>query len=127
MLHGFPTWSQDWSAVATILEKDFDIVTMDFLGYGTSSKPKDHEYCVPESADCVEDLVEHLELPSVHLVCHDYGGMVTEELLDRHRLNKLPFQISSLAVLNRGIVYSEYRPTMLQRLLAKRVKDDQGY
>jgi pimeloyl-ACP methyl ester carboxylesterase len=117
MLHGFPTWSHDWAAVATLLEKDFDIVTMDFLGYGASDKPKAYNYSVPESADCVEDLMAHLKLSSIHLVSHDYGGMVTEELLDRRLSNKLPFQITGLAVLNRGIVYSEYRPTILQRLL----------
>jgi pimeloyl-ACP methyl ester carboxylesterase len=60
MLHGFPTWSYDYAAVAHDLERDHDVVTLDFLGYGASDKPKPYDYSVAESADIVEELVAHL-------------------------------------------------------------------
>ncbi|OAA72078.1 hydrolase [Akanthomyces lecanii RCEF 1005] len=118
LLHGFPTWSYDYAAVAKDLEPDHDVVTFDFLGYGASDKPNPYKYSVAESADTVEDLLALLGIASSHLVVHDYGGIVGQELLDRQHRGKLPFGIESLAILNCGIVYSAYRPTMLQRLLA---------
>lgn len=117
LLHGFPTWSYDYAVVATDLARDHDVITVDFLGYGTSDKPNSYEYSVAESADIVEDLAAHLNLDAVRLVVHDYGGIVGQELLDRSVTTHLGFTIESLVVLNCGIVYSAYRPTRLQRLL----------
>jgi pimeloyl-ACP methyl ester carboxylesterase len=117
MLHGFPTWSYDYVDVAGDLAVDYDVVTLDFLGYGASDKPNPYEYSVAESADVVEDLVAHLGLDSVYLVAHDYGGIVAQELIDRTQAGKLGFSISSLVMLNSGIVYSAYKPTVLQKLL----------
>jgi pimeloyl-ACP methyl ester carboxylesterase len=93
------------------------VVTLDFLGYGASEKPNPYEYSVAESADVVEDLVAYLGLDSVRLVAHDYGGIVAQELIDRILAGRLGFGISSLVMLNSGIVYSAYRPTLVQRLL----------
>jgi pimeloyl-ACP methyl ester carboxylesterase len=117
LLHGFPTWSYDYVDVATDLAADHDVVTLDFLGYGASDKPNPYEYSVAESADVVQDLVAHLGLDSVYLVAHDYGGIVAQELIDRTLAGKLGFGISSLVMLNSGVIYSAYRPTLLQKLL----------
>jgi pimeloyl-ACP methyl ester carboxylesterase len=117
LLHGFPTWSYDYASVATELAHDHDVITLDFLGYGASDKPNPYEYSVDESADSVEDLMALLELSSLHLVVHDYGGIVGQELVDRQLKDRLPFNISGLTIMNCGIVYSAYRPTRLQKLL----------
>jgi pimeloyl-ACP methyl ester carboxylesterase len=117
LLHGFPTWSYDYAAVATDLARDHDVITLDFLGYGASDKPSPYEYSVAESADSVEDLMELLGLASAHFVVHDYGGIVGQELVDRQLVGRLPFGITALTVLNCGIVYSAYRPTRVQKLL----------
>ena len=113
LLHGFPTWSYDYADIATELAADHDVVTLDFLGYGASDKPDPYDYSVAESADVVEDLAAHLQLDSVRLVAHDYGGIVAQELVDRVAAGTLGFDISSLVMLNSGIVYSAYRPTRL--------------
>jgi len=118
LLHGFPTWSYDYAELATDLASDHDVITLDFLGYGASDKPKPYDYSVAESADTVEDLAAHLRLDSVRLVVHDYGGIVGQELIDRVLADELGFAISSLVALNFGIVFSAYRPTRLQKLLA---------
>jgi pimeloyl-ACP methyl ester carboxylesterase len=119
MLHGFPTWSYDYAAVASDLARDHDVITLDFLGYGASDKPNPYEYSVPESADVVEDLVAHLGVKSMRLLIHDYGVIVGQELLDRASRGQLGFAIDSLVVLNAGIVYSAYRPTRMQKLLIR--------
>jgi pimeloyl-ACP methyl ester carboxylesterase len=118
LLHGFPTWSYDYAEVAADLASDHDVITLDFLGYGASDKPNPYDYSVAESADTVEDLAAHLGLDSVRLVVHDYGGIVGQELIDRVLADELGFAISSLVALNFGIVFSAYRPTRLQKLLA---------
>lgn len=118
MLHGFPTWSYDYAAAAEDLEADHDVVTLDFPGYGASDKPHPYRYSVAESADVVEDLAAHLQLASVCLVAHDYGGIVAQELVDRAVRGRLTFDLDSIVVLNSGIVYSAYRPTRLQKALA---------
>jgi pimeloyl-ACP methyl ester carboxylesterase len=117
MLHGFPTWSYDYAEIAADLEFDHEVITLDFLGYGASDKPNPYDYSVAESADVVEDLVAHLDLDSVRLVAHDYGGIVAQELVGRVLAGTLGFGISSLVMMNSGMVYSAYRPTRLQRLL----------
>ncbi len=119
LLHGFPTWSYDYVDVAADLAADHEVITLDFLGYGASEKPDPYEYSVAESADVVQDLVTHLGLESVCLVAHDYGGIVAQELIDRILAGKLEFSISSLVMLNSGIVYSAYRPTLVQKLLIR--------
>ena len=110
LLHGFPTWSYDYAEVATDLAVDHNVITMDFLGYGASDKPDSYQYSVAESADTVEDLVAHLNLTSVRLVVHDYGGIVGQELVDRANRGELPFTIDHLTMLNCGIVYSGLPP-----------------
>ncbi len=117
LLHGFPTWSYDYAALAGDLARDHHVITMDFLGYGASDKPNPYEYSVAESADTVEDLAAHLRVDPVSLVVHDYGGIVGQELADRANRGRLGFTIDRLVVLNSGIVYSAYRPTRLQKLL----------
>ncbi|TRW79866.1 alpha/beta hydrolase [Mycolicibacterium sp. 018/SC-01/001] len=117
LLHGFPTWSYDYAAVATDLARDHDVITLDFLGYGVSDKPRGYHFSVAESADIVEDLLAHLGVHEVRLVIHDYGGIVGQELLDRRSAHTLAVTVASVVVLNCGIVYSEYRPTRLQKML----------
>lgn len=117
LLHGYPTWSYDYASVAANLAADYNVVTLDFLGYGASDKPNPYAYSVSESADCVEDLFALLGVDSAHLVAHNFGGIVAQELLDRHHQEKLPFTITSVTMLNCGIVYRAYRPTLLQRVL----------
>src|SRR5262249_62054689 len=56
LLHGFPTSSWDWAAVARLLEPTFRVLAFDFLGFGDSDKPRDHEYSIDEQADLTEVL-----------------------------------------------------------------------
>lgn len=118
LLHGFPTWSYDYAQVAADLERDHEVVTLDFPGYGASDKPNPYAYSVAGSADVVERLVAHLGLGDVDLVVHDYGSIVGQELLDRRRRGTLSFDVGTVTIFNGGIVYGAYRPTRLQKLLA---------
>ena len=43
LLHGFPSSSYDWRLLLE-LETEHAVLAPDFLGFGLSEKPRDHEY-----------------------------------------------------------------------------------
>ena len=55
-LHGFPSSSYDWRALLD-LETEHAVLAPDFLGFGLSEKPRDHDYTLHWQADMVEELV----------------------------------------------------------------------
>jgi pimeloyl-ACP methyl ester carboxylesterase len=121
LFHGFPTWSYDYVQVATELSRDYHVIAPDFLGYGASDKPRARAYSVPGNADMIEALLASLGVRSAHLVIHDYGGIVGQELLDRRRTDRLSFSVESVHLMNSGVVYDVYRPTLMQRVLGNTI------
>src|SRR5260370_7295422 len=111
MLHGFPTWSYDYAELAGDLASDHEVITVDFLGYGASDKPHPYEYSVAESADVVEDLATRLQLTSVRLVVHDYGGIVSQELIYRPLPGTPDFPTATIPPFNFPILFTPTRPT----------------
>lgn len=118
MLHGFPTWSYDYAELVPFFSTDHRVLTLDFLGYGASDKPRDAAFSVSASADTVEALLRHLGVERARLVIHDYGAIVGQELLDRRRRGQLGFTVDGVTLMNSGVVYAAYRPAFIQRLLA---------
>ena len=55
-LHGFPSSSYDWRLLLE-LETEHAVLAPDFLGFGLSEKPRDHDYTLHWQADLVEELV----------------------------------------------------------------------
>jgi pimeloyl-ACP methyl ester carboxylesterase len=53
------------------------------LGFGFSSKPHPHDYSMFEQTDVHEALLARLGIRRVHLLAHDYGDTVAQELLAR--------------------------------------------
>ena len=82
-LHGFPSSSYDWRLLLE-LESEHAALAPDFLGFGLSDKPRDHEYTLHWQADMVEELVRRRGgSEPVSLVAHDMGTSVaTERVLD---------------------------------------------
>ena len=58
LIHGFPTSSWDWSGIWSALEKYFNLVAMDMLGFGLSDKPSNVRYSIMHQADFYEALLE---------------------------------------------------------------------
>ena len=83
LIHGFPTASWDWWPVWSALRERYRVVAMDMLGFGFSDKPQGHRYSIHEQADLVEGLVNELGLSRFHVLAHDYGDTVAQELLAR--------------------------------------------
>ncbi len=117
LIHGFPTASWDWSRVWPELSERFRTIAPDMIGFGFSDKPRSYPYAIGKQADLFEVLARRLELEEVHLLAHDYGDTVAQELLARQQHGQLDFRILSTAFLNGGLFPESYRPRPIQKLL----------
>ncbi|MEO7674730.1 MAG: alpha/beta hydrolase, partial [Pyrinomonadaceae bacterium] len=116
-LHGFPTSSFDFRKIWDVLGGRFTIVAPDLIGYGFSAKPNDFDYTTFAQADVVEDLLGSLGIKAVHILAHDYGNTITQELLARAAEVRLNFSISSICFLNGALFPETHRPILAQKLL----------
>ncbi len=116
LIHGFPTSSWDWSAMWLELEKHFNLAALDMLGFGLSDKPGNIRYSILDQADLQEALLEHLSVSEAHLLVHDYGVSVGQELLARQNDRTLSFAVRSLVFLNGGLFPEQHRPRPIQKL-----------
>src|SRR5687768_4425762 len=84
-IHGFPTASWDWHELwDTLCGRFACVVAADMIGYGFSAKPRGYRYSVPDQADLHEGLLRQLGIRRVHVLAHDFGDTVAQELIARH-------------------------------------------
>ena len=115
-IHGYPTASFDWVKVWPALSSQYRCVTLDMLGFGFSSKaPK--KYLIKEQASVINTLLKHLQISRAHILSHDYGDTVAQELLAQHNENTLSFTIESLHLLNGGLFPETHLALPIQKLL----------
>ena len=120
ILHGFPTSSYDWKDLIPKFHKQFGrIVIPDFVGFGFSDKPLQHKYSVMEQATMVEQLIAYLNITDVHVLAHDFGDTVLQELISRSDdpSRRIGFRIHSACLTNGGIIPSQHKPILIQKLL----------
>ena len=116
LIHGYPTASYDWHPLWDALAARYSLLAPDLLGYGMSDKPRGHRYTVAEQADLCQALLESEGIAGVHLLAHDYGDTVAQELLAREAEGLL--RIDSACVLNGGLFPETHRARLVQKLLA---------
>jgi pimeloyl-ACP methyl ester carboxylesterase len=78
LLHGFPQTSASWDSVRPLLnERGYRTVAPDQRGYSPGARPaRRRDYRMPELVGDVVALIDALDVPSVHLVGHDWGAAV---------------------------------------------------
>jgi pimeloyl-ACP methyl ester carboxylesterase len=116
LLHGFPTSSWDWHKLWDTLSQTYQVITLDFIGFGFSDKPGDYVYAIKDQANLVEQLLFNLRVEDYHLLTHDYGDTVAQELLAR-QLDRQENRIISCCLLNGGLFPETHRATRTQKLL----------
>jgi pimeloyl-ACP methyl ester carboxylesterase len=114
-IHGFPSAAWDWHYQWQHLAKDYQLISLDLLGYGLSDKPVKHQYSLLEQANIIEALLAAQGVSRCHILAHDYGDSVAQELLSRQPSKSL--SILSLCLLNGGLFASHHRPLFAQKLL----------
>jgi pimeloyl-ACP methyl ester carboxylesterase len=117
LIHGFPSAAWDWHYLWPHLKQSYQLLTLDLLGYGLSDKPFPHQYSLLEQADLIEGLLKHHHITQCHVLAHDYGNSVAQEILKRHHTHQLSFKVSSMCFLNGGLFPESHRPLLTQRLL----------
>jgi len=115
-LHGFPSASWDWNDIWNQVTNRHRVIAFDFLGFGFSEKPRGHRYSIAEQADLTEALETDLELDGFHLLAHDYGDTVAQELLARQNSRPSP-SWRSLCLLNGGLFPETHRARLIQKLM----------
>lgn len=121
LLHGFPSSSYDWRLLLELIP-GANVLAFDFLGFGLSAKPRDHDYSLFWQADLTEELVRrHGEGRSVFIVAHDMGTSVANELMARDREGQLGMEIAGILLFNGSMVLEAASPTPAQRALRSRL------
>ncbi len=117
LIHGFPTASWDWQALWPALVSRHRLIAPDLLGLGRSAKPHPHRYRVAEQAELLVELLNQLQVNRCHVLAHDYGDTVAQELLARQREGQLPWALDSVVFLNGGLFPETHRARPIQQLL----------
>jgi epoxide hydrolase 4 len=106
-LHGFP---EHWRAFAPMMEKLADAflcIAPDQRGNNLSDRPPGTcAYTTDTLADDIAGLVAALNLERVHLVAHDWGGLVAWHFASKHP-----------QLLGRLVIFNAPHPFCLQRAL----------
>jgi pimeloyl-ACP methyl ester carboxylesterase len=124
-IHGFPSASWDWAPIWAQLTSRFRVVAADMIGFGDSDKPRDYAYSLVDQATLHAGLLRSLGIDVAHVLAHDYGVSVAQELLARHEARGAAgadcVAIASICFLNGGLFPEQHRPRLVQRLLASAV------
>lgn len=79
LIHGNPTWSFMWRKILPRLAAaGYRAIAIDLIGMGRSDKPtRTRDYSIARHVSWVQQaLFDKLDLKNVHLVLHDWGGII---------------------------------------------------
>jgi len=76
MVHGNPTWSFYYRRLIQALRGKNRAIAVDHVGCGLSDKPANYPYQLSQHVANLVRLIEELDLRSVTLVAHDWGGAI---------------------------------------------------
>lgn len=75
LMHGWGADASCWGGVKTDLSNDFQVYTIDFLGFGKSDSPK-RNFGVIEYAEIMKSFIQEIVRKPVCVVGHSFGGRV---------------------------------------------------
>jgi pimeloyl-ACP methyl ester carboxylesterase len=120
LLHGYPSSSFDYRGVVPHLA-DRAWLTLDFLGFGLSDKPRPHRYSLLEQSDIVQTVVTSQTSGPVVIIAHDMGTSVTTELLARDLQGRLPFELQRVVLTNGSVILHRASLRPVQKVLRSRL------
>lgn len=122
LIHGYPFNSSDWVLLWPALVERFTVVAPDMLGMGFSAKPAAYRYSVHDHADMHEALLAHLGVTRCHVLAHDLGDSVGQEMLARNVFGEQSYgapAYDSITWLNGGLFNEAYTPRAMQKLMSR--------
>lgn len=115
-LHGFPSSSWDFESLWSDLTKRFEVIAPDLIGLGKSDKPN-QPLPISLQADVIEELLTQLNIDQVHILAHDLGDTVAQELLARQFEQSSRVKWLSCVFLNGGLFPETHHSLFTQKLL----------
>ena len=95
-LHGFTGSLQSWDEMIQHLPKTFDILTIDLIGHGATSKPKNSgRYKVEEQIADLHTLFKQLNWSNFTLVGYSMGGRLALAYASHYAVKRLILESSS--------------------------------
>lgn len=83
LIHGLAGSSKTWDSVMPLLAAGYDVIAPDLLGHGESAKPSG-DYSLGAFASGLRDFLAVLDVSSVTIVGHSFGGGVAMQLAYQH-------------------------------------------
>ena len=124
LLHGFTGSMKTWQHVINQFPASIHVVTVDLIGHGQTSAPKELQpYLMEAHIDLLEQLFERLQLQQFTLLGYSMGGRVALSYAIRypHRISALILESASP-----GLAQSEERMVRIlaDDALAKKIEAD---
>jgi len=111
LIHGITTSSFIWRNIAPPLSRDYDVVAVDLLGCGQSTKDLLADYSIKNQASILAELIIKLDLAKTHIVGHDIGGGIAQIMAV-----KFPHLIQDIVLINTiGYNYWPVQPITTMR------------
>jgi pimeloyl-ACP methyl ester carboxylesterase len=119
LIHGFPTASWDFAKLWPALAERLPLLAADMLGFGFSAS-RAVTVLDREQANIFETLLARRRIDRYHILAHDYGDTVAQELLARDNTRSTR-KIDTVCFLNGGLFPETHRPRLIQKLLRGRL------
>lgn len=111
LLHGQPNWSWLYREfIPPLVEAGYRCIAPDHIGFGKSDKVVEDEwYVIERHCEAVRSLIDALDLRSITLVCHDWGGPI-----GLRQAADLPARFDRLVIMNTWLhhIDMQYTPAM---------------
>lgn len=98
MLHGEPSWSYLYrNMIPYFTDAGYRVIAPDLIGFGKSDKPSEPKlYSYTQNTEWVHQLLfKQLRLTEIHLIAHDWGGLIGLRLVAQR-----PKLFNSVVIMN---------------------------
>jgi pimeloyl-ACP methyl ester carboxylesterase len=103
ILHGYLSSSYDYHKVIPELSKNNRVIIHDLIGFGLSDKLENKYFTIIDQSDYVLKLWDILGLNNFTLIAHDYGNLITQEILARKNHGTTNIEIKKILFCNGSV------------------------
>ena len=98
LIHGFGNNLHSWRSITPLLSENYNIFSLDLLGFGLSAKPTDYDYSNANQAETIGKFADALNLDSFIVGGHSLGGAIGLHVAMNNKKTK------GLILFNPGII-----------------------
>jgi pimeloyl-ACP methyl ester carboxylesterase len=122
-LHGWGGCAKSFAPVSEYLKKEFQTITVDLPGFGTSGEP-DEPWSVTEYTDTVRNLIDSIGIKKCHIIGNSFGGRIAILLAAQNPelVDKMILCDSAGVLPKRGVKYyfKIYRYKLAKKLIKRK-------